>query len=79
MKPYDHENDLSFPAELERINLKNLLKTGGFKMNSSTNYSIDLSGMKWKEFYTYKNSPFPWKSRNADIAHIFNIVSRSII
>ena len=46
MKPYDHENDLSFPAELEKINLKSLLKTNGFKIKSSTNYCIDLSGMK---------------------------------
>lgn len=44
MKPYDHQNDLSLPAELEYIKLKNLCKFDSSEFDPSTNYCIDLSG-----------------------------------
>ena len=45
MKSYDHRNDLSLPADVEYIKLKDILKTKDLELKSSTNYCIDLSSM----------------------------------
>ncbi|XP_065060865.1 protein ELYS-like isoform X2 [Rhopilema esculentum] len=49
MKSYDHRNDLSLPADVEYIKLKEILKTKDLELKSSTNYCIDLSINFWSD------------------------------